>query len=114
MPAMVPYLVVVVIIVYLLFMQGGNAPGTWVIMSELFPARMRGAAMGFAVLCLWIANAIITFLFPVMMDYLGPVATYLVFSVVNVIAVIYMIRRVPETKYSSLEELEETFQAQYG
>ena len=114
MPAMVPYLVVVVIIIYLLFMQGGNAPGTWVIMSELFPARMRGAAMGFAVLCLWIANAIITFLFPVMMDYLGPVATYLVFSIVNVIAVIYMIRRVPETKYSSLEELEETFQAQYG
>ena len=114
MPAMVPYLVVVVIIVYLLFMQGGNAPGTWVIMSELFPARMRGAAMGFAVLCLWIANAIITFLFPVMMDYLGPVATYLVFSIINVIAVIYMIRRVPETKYSSLEELEETFQAQYG
>ena len=49
-----------------------------------------------------------------MMDYLGPVATYLVFSIVNVIAVIYMIRRVPETKYSSLEELEETFQAQYG
>ena len=114
MPAMVPYLVVVVIIVYLLFMQGGNAPGTWVIMSELFPARMRGAAMGFAVLCLWIVNAIITFLFPVMMDYLGPVATYLVFSIINVIAVIYMIRRVPETKYSSLEELEETFQAQYG
>lgn len=114
MPALIPYLVVVVIIVYMLFMQGGNAPGTWVIMSELFPARMRGAAMGFAVLCLWVVNAIITFLFPIMMDKLGPVATYLIFSIINVVAVIYMIRRVPETKYSSLEELEEEFQQRYA
>lgn len=114
MPAMVPNLVVVVIIVYMLFMQGGNAPGTWVIMSELFPARMRGAAMGFAVLCLWVVNAIITFLFPVMMDKLGPVITYLTFSIINVVAVIYMYRNVPETKYSSLEELEEEFQQRYA
>ncbi|WP_128772491.1 MFS transporter [Actinomyces oricola] len=114
MPAMVPYLVVVVIVVYMLFMQGGNAPGTWVIMSELFPTRMRGAAMGFAVLCLWVVNAIITFLFPIMMDKLGPVITYLTFSIINVIAVIYMHRNVPETKYSSLEELEEEFQQRYA
>ena len=95
-------------------MQGGNAPGTWVIMSELFPTRMRGAAMGFAVLCLWVVNAIITFLFPIMMDKLGPVITYLTFSIINVIAVIYMHRNVPETKYSSLEELEEEFQRRYA
>ena len=114
MPALVPYLVVAVIVVYMLFMQGGNAPGTWVIMSELFPARMRGAAMGFAVLCLWIVNAIITFAFPPMMEHLGPVVTYLIFSVMNVIAVVYMLRNVPETKYSSLEELEEEFQRRYS
>ncbi|GGO96588.1 MFS transporter [Actinomyces gaoshouyii] len=114
MPTMIPYLVVTVIIFYMLFMQGGNAPGTWVIMSELFPARMRGAAMGFAVLCLWVVNAIITFLFPIMMDKLGPVITYLAFSLINVIAVIYMYRNVPETKHSSLEELEEEFQRRYA
>ena len=83
-------------------------------MSELFPARMRGAAMGFAVLCLWIVNAIITFAFPPMMEHLGPVVTYLIFSVMNVIAVVYMLRNVPETKYSSLEELEEEFQRRYS
>ena len=114
MPALVPYLVVAVIVVYMLFMQGGNAPGTWVIMSELFPSRMRGAAMGFAVLCLWVVNAVITFAFPPMMEHLGPVTTYLIFAIVNVIAVAYMIRTVPETKDKSLEELEEEFQRRYA
>ena len=113
-PALVPYLVVGVIVVFMLFMQSGNAPATWVIMSELFPARMRGAAMGFAVLCLWVVNAIITFLFPIMMSVLGPVVTYLIFSLVNLGAVTYMILRVPETKYASLEELEEQFQKRYS
>ncbi|MDO5093431.1 MAG: MFS transporter [Propionibacteriaceae bacterium] len=113
-PVLVPYLVVGVIVVYMLFMQSGNAPATWVIMSELFPAKMRGAAMGFAVLCLWVVNAIITFLFPIMMSVLGPVMTYLIFSLVNLGAVTYMILRVPETKYASLEELEEQFQERYS
>lgn len=114
MPAAVPYLVIVVIVVYMLFMQAGNAPATWVLMGELFPARMRGAAMGFAVLCLWVVNAIITFVFPEMMSSLGPVVTYLIFAVVNVVAVVFMWRKVPETKYSSLEELEESFQQRYA
>lgn len=114
MPAAVPYLVIVVIVVYMLFMQAGNAPATWVLMGELFPAKMRGAAMGFAVLCLWVVNAIITFIFPTMMSVLGPVVTYAIFAIINVIAIIYMWRKVPETKYSSLEELEERFQRDYA
>ncbi|MCL3777610.1 MULTISPECIES: MFS transporter [unclassified Actinomyces] len=114
MPALVPYLVIVVIVVYMLFMQAGNAPATWVLMGELFPAKIRGAAMGFAVLCLWIMNAVITFVFPTMMSALGPVLTYMIFAVVNVIAIIYMWRKVPETKYHSLEELEERLEKQFS
>ncbi|WOQ17201.1 MFS transporter [Raineyella sp. W15-4] len=114
MPPFVPYLVVAVIALYMLFMQSGNAPGTWVVMSELFPAKIRGVAMGFAVLCIWVSNAIITFVFPSMMQYIGPVGTYAIFAALNVIAIIWMIRVVPETKHSSLEELEEQFQTQYA
>ena len=49
-----------------------------------------------------------------MMEHLGPVTTYLIFAIVNVIAVAYMIRTVPETKDKSLEELEEEFQRRYA
>jgi len=76
--------------------------------------RMRGAAMGFAVLYIWISNAIIIFAFPSMMSHPGPVATYLIFALINVVAVVYMHRKVPETKYASLEELEERFQQRYA
>lgn len=114
MPQAVPYPVIVVIVLFMLCMQAGNAPATWVLMGELFPARMRGTAMGFAVLCLWVVNAVITFVFAEMMASLGPVVTYLIFAVINVLAVVFMWRKVPETKYSSLEELEETFQQRYA
>jgi MFS transporter, sugar porter (SP) family len=114
MPPLVPYLVVVVIVVYMLFMQSGNAPATWVIMAELFPSRIRGVAMGFAVLCIWVSNAIITLVFPPMMQYVGPVGTYTVFALLNIIAITWMVKVVPETKHSSLEELEADFEVRYA
>ena len=114
MPSYVPYLVVVAIVLFMLFMQSGNAPATWVIMAELFPSRIRGVAMGFAVLCIWVANAIITFAFPPIMDVLGPVVTYSIFTVVNIGALTWMVKVVPETKHSSLEELEEEFERRYS
>lgn len=64
MPPLVPCLVVAVIALYMLFMHRGNAPGAWVIMTELFPPKIRGIAMGFTVLCIGIANAIIDLVSP--------------------------------------------------
>lgn len=114
MPTAVPYLVVVVIAVYMLCMQSGPGPATWVLLSEIFPAAVRGAAIGFAVTCMWVMNAAITFVFPVMMDILGPVATYLIFSIVNVLATIYYVVKIPETKHATLEELEAEFKVKYS
>lgn len=114
MPTFIPYLVVVAIIFFMLFMQSGNAPATWVIMSELFPSRVRGVAMGLAVSCIWISNAIITFAFPPIMDVVGPTGTYVIFVVINIIAITWMVKVVPETKFASLEELEEQFEEQYS
>ncbi|MFT0847574.1 MFS transporter [Actinomycetaceae bacterium L2_0104] len=114
MPDFIPYLVVVAIVLFMLFMQSGNAPATWVIVAEIFPSRIRGVAMGFAVLCIWVTNAIITFAFPPIMDVLGPVVTYTVFTLVNIVAVTWMIKVVPETKHSSLEELEAEFEQRYS
>lgn len=114
MPAFIPYLVVIAIILFMLFMQSGNAPATWVIMAELFPSRIRGVGMGLAVSCIWVSNAIITFGFPPIMDAVGPTGTYLMFFIINVVAVTWMIKVVPETKFSSLEELEDQFEEQYS
>ena len=113
-PTFVPYLVVVVIVLFMLGMQAGPGPVMWVMLSEIFPNAVRGAANGFAVMILWLTNMFVTFFFPVMMDGLGPVLTYAIFAAINIFAVIWYFLRVPETKKFSLERIEWEFREAGG
>jgi major inositol transporter-like SP family MFS transporter len=87
-----------------------NVP-VWVIISEMFPLRLRGMGMGVCVLCLWVANAIIAFLFPIVVQAIGIQGAFLCFVVLGVIAIAFLKVFLPETKDRSLEELEERFAA---
>jgi len=80
-------------------------PVTWVILSEIFPTRIRGRAMAIATFCLWIANYVITQTFP-MMEHLHQAAPFSLYAVFCVISVWFVWRFVPETKGRSLEEIE--------
>src|SRR5699024_7644020 len=113
-PNFVPYLVVVVIVLFMLGMQSGPGPVMWVMLSEIFPNMIRGAANGFAVMLMWLANMTVTFLFPVLMDGIGPVLTYGIFAAVNVFAVVWYLRNVPETKKFTLERIEWEFREAGG
>jgi major inositol transporter-like SP family MFS transporter len=108
-PGFVPYLVVVVIVLFMLGMQAGPGPVMWVMLSEIFPNAIRGAANGFAVMILWIANMVVTFTFPLMMSGLGPVLTYGIYAAINIFAVIWYFVRIPETKKFTLERIEWEF-----
>jgi MFS transporter, SP family, major inositol transporter len=85
-----------------------NIP-VWVIISEMFPLRLRGLGMGVCVLCLWVANAIIAFLFPIIVEAIRIEGAFLVFVVLGLIAIAFLKVFLPETKDRSLEELEERF-----
>jgi MFS transporter, SP family, major inositol transporter len=87
-----------------------NIP-VWVIISEMFPLRLRGLGMGICVLCLWVANAIIAFLFPIIVEAINIQGAFLVFVVLGLIAIVFLKAFLPETKDRSLEELEERFAA---
>jgi MFS transporter, SP family, major inositol transporter len=87
-----------------------NVP-VWVVLSELFPLNMRGFGMGVSVLCLWVANAIIAFAFPVLVDAIHIQGAFLVFVVLGLIAIAFLEKLLPETGNRSLEELEEAFSA---
>src|SRR5699024_4229852 len=101
--------VVVVIVLFMLGMQAGPGPVMWVMLAEIFPNAVRGAANGFAVMILWITNMLVTFLFPVMMSGLGPVFTYALFAAINIFAVIWYYVRIPETRKFTLERIEWEF-----
>ncbi|QTE30091.1 sugar porter family MFS transporter [Pengzhenrongella sicca] len=108
-PTSSSYTVLAFMLCFLIFQQGAVSPVTWVMLSEIFPMRMRGFGMGLAVFLMWIANAIITFSFPLLISTFGGTGTFLVFAVVNVGTMLFSWRMVPETSHLTLEELEGEF-----
>jgi len=82
------------------------APVTWVIISEIFPNRIRGAAMSIAVMALWTACFILTYTFPMLNKHLGPAGTFWLYAAICVAGFIYIFANLPETKNKTLEELE--------
>ncbi|MDR1635252.1 MAG: sugar porter family MFS transporter [Bifidobacteriaceae bacterium] len=108
------YGVLAAMMLFLLFNQGLQAPANWVLLSEIFPMSIRGFGMGLAVLCLWVANAVITAVFPIMIANLGGGATFAIFAGVNVATIVFSIVFVPETQHLSLEELECRLKRRYS
>jgi len=103
------YTVLAFMLCFLVFQQGAVSPVTWIMLSEIFPMKMRGFGMGLAVFLMWIVNAIISFTFPVLISTFGGTGTFLVFALINVATIIFSWRMVPETSHLTLEELEEEF-----
>jgi sugar porter (SP) family MFS transporter len=82
------------------------APVTWVLISEIFPNRIRGAAISIAVSSLWIACFILTFTFPILNNSLGPAKTFWAYAAVCLLGFIFIFTSVPETKGKTLEQIE--------
>ena len=82
------------------------APVTWVVISEIFPNRVRGLAMSVAVGFLWIACFVLTFTFPILNRKLGPSGTFWIYATICALGFVFMFLRLPETKGKTLEELE--------
>jgi sugar porter (SP) family MFS transporter len=82
------------------------APVTWVVISEIFPNRIRGAAMSVAVCALWIACFILTYTFPLLNAKLRASGTFWLYAVICVLGLIFIKVKLPETKGRTLEQLE--------
>lgn len=82
------------------------APVVWVVISEIFPNRIRGLAMSAATVFLWIATYVLTLTFPILMEAIQGSFTFWIYGVICFAGVIFVWKMVPETKGKSLEELE--------
>ena len=101
-----PFVVLSLTVTFLAFQQGAVSPVTWLMLAEIFPARIRGAAFGLAALILWLTNFLVGFLFPQLVDGIGISPTFFLFAIVGVGAVVFVARSLPETRGRSLETLE--------
>lgn len=78
----------------------------WVIISEIFPNRIRGIAMSVCTFALWAACFILTYTFPMLNSSLGASGTFWLYGVICLGGGIFVWRNLPETKGKSLEEIE--------
>jgi SP family sugar porter-like MFS transporter len=82
------------------------APITWVILSEIFPNRIRGGAMSVSVVALWLGNFLLSQTFPVMYEKLGLARCFWVYAVICLGGFLFIFFRLPETKGKTLEQIE--------
>lgn len=85
------------------------APVTWVVLSEIFPNRMRGIAMSIATFSLWAACFVLTYTFPLLNQLLKASGTFWLYAIICVFGFWFIIKKLPETKGKSLEEIEHQF-----
>ncbi|QOD61958.1 sugar porter family MFS transporter [Polaribacter haliotis] len=83
------------------------APVTWVVLSEIFPNKIRGAAMAVATVALWSACFILTYTFPLLNHFFGASGTFWMYGFISLAGFIFIYKKLPETKGKSLEEIEE-------
>lgn len=111
---MLPYFILGLTVLYLAFFQSLIGPVNWLIISEIFPLRLRGLSMGIVVMMLWLSNFVVALLFPVLLESIGMSNTFFTFAVLSILSFVFVYHFVPETRGHSLEELEHFFMYKYG
>ncbi|NWJ05340.1 GTR10 protein, partial [Crypturellus undulatus] len=87
----------------------GFGPMTWLVLSEIYPAGIRGRAFAFCNSFNWAANLLISLSFLDLIDAIGFSWMFLLYGLIGVMAVIFIYLFVPETKGQSLEEIDQQF-----
>ncbi|MFH9554174.1 sugar porter family MFS transporter [Streptomyces sp. NPDC017435] len=108
------YAVLAMTVTFLAFQQGAISPVTWLMLSEIFPMRMRGFGMGVAAVVLWLTNFAIGLVFPSLVSGIGVSSTFFLFVVAGVFSLTFVKLYVPETKGRTLETLEAELRARFS
>lgn len=112
--AILPFVVLSLTVLFLAFMQGAIGPVTWLMLSEIFPLKLRGLGMGFSVFFNWMTNFMIGLTFPVFLRSIGMSTTFFVFVALGLMAIAFVKKYLPETRGRTLEELEYYFRTTYA
>jgi SP family arabinose:H+ symporter-like MFS transporter len=97
------------ILCYVAFFALGMGPGPWLIISEIFPTRVRGRAASIATSVLWSGALLVTFTFLTLVNTVKLWGTFAIFGVLSLLCFIFVWRAVPETKGRTLEQIQESW-----
>jgi sugar porter (SP) family MFS transporter len=97
------------ILVYVAFFALGMGPGPWLIISEIFPTKVRGRAASLATSALWSGTLVVTFTFLSLVNRLGLGGTFAIYGALSFFCLFFIWKSVPETKGRTLEQIQETW-----
>ncbi|MBB3701341.1 sugar porter family MFS transporter [Flammeovirga yaeyamensis] len=100
------YSIVGTIILFIACYAFSLGPIQFVVASEIFPLKFRAKAMSVCTMMLWVANAIVGQVFPILLDSAGPAITFFIFGGIGIPAVYIILKFIPETKGKSFEEIQ--------
>ena len=78
----------------------------WLLISEIYPVKIRGQAMSVATMANWGANFVVAVSFLTLLSAIGNAGTFFLFAGLSIVAVAYFQRKVPETRNRSLQDIE--------
>lgn len=98
--------VVILVLLNVMFYSISLAPLLWVLLSEIFPTRIRGAAISIGALAHWVGNFTLTYFFPAIKENLGWANNFWLYGAICLFGLLVIWRVLPETKGKTLEQLE--------
>lgn len=98
--------VMAALLVYISFFAASFAPVMWVIISEIYPNRIKGLAMSFSTAVSWLCTFLTVYFAPIIHGALGLQYLFGIFGVFSIIAFVFVKFWIPETKGKSLEQIE--------
>jgi len=98
--------VLLALLVYISFFAASFAPVMWVIISEIYPNRIKGVAMSFSTSVSWLCTFLTVYFAPIIQGSLGLHYLFAIFGVFSIIAFVFVKFWIPETKGKSLEQIE--------
>jgi len=104
-----PVLMLVSILLYVSFFALGMGPGPWLIMSEIFPTKVRGRAASIATSTLWSGTLVVTFTFLSLVKVLNLWGTFAVYGALSFVCLVYVWKMIPETKGRTLEQIQKVW-----
>ena len=100
------WLTLISMIIYIACFAMSLGPIMWLMISEIFPLKIRGLGSSLAVSASWFFNGVVTFTFKYMLEYFGTTGTFLIYAVMCFAGWAFVKQFVPETRGVSLESIE--------
>jgi MFS family permease len=108
-PGVSPLLMLAGILLYVAFFALGMGPGPWLIISEIFPTKVRGRAASIATSTLWSGTLLVTLTFLSLVKVLNLWGTFAIYSALSFVCFIFVWKMVPETKGRTLEQIQQAW-----